>query len=50
LNRPGRDRLAADAFRDENGHRWADIIDTLTMHPDARRQIVQLLGELEASS
>jgi hypothetical protein len=24
--------------RDENGQSWADIIDFLTMYPDARRQ------------
>jgi hypothetical protein len=29
---------------------WADVIDTLTMHPDERRRVVRLLGELEASS
>jgi hypothetical protein len=37
-------------YRDENGQGWADIIDFLTMHPDARRRVVQLLGEIEASS
>ena len=36
-------------YRDENGQRWADIIDALTMNPDARRKVVRLLGELEAS-
>jgi hypothetical protein len=25
-------------YRDENGQRWADIIDFLTMYPDARRR------------
>jgi hypothetical protein len=35
-------------YRDQNG--WADIIDFLTMHPDARRRVVRLLGEVEASS
>jgi hypothetical protein len=28
-------------YRDGHGNDWADIIDMLTMHPDARRQIVQ---------
>ena len=27
---------------------WADIIDMLTMYPDARRRLVRVLGELEA--
>jgi hypothetical protein len=27
----------------------ADLIDTLSMHPDERRRVVRLLGELEAS-
>ena len=35
-------------YRDENGQRWADVIDLLTMYPDARRQVVQILGELAA--
>jgi hypothetical protein len=25
-------------YRDENGQRWADIIDLLTMYPDAGRR------------
>jgi hypothetical protein len=37
-------------YRDENGQDWADIIDMLTMHPEARRQVVRLLGELEAGN
>jgi hypothetical protein len=36
-------------YRDERGDDWADIIDMLTMHPEARRKVVRLLGELEAS-
>jgi hypothetical protein len=35
-------------FRDQNGQDWADIVDFLTMHPDARRRLVRVLGELEA--
>jgi hypothetical protein len=31
-------------YRDQNGQDWADIIDFLTMYPDARRQVVRLLG------
>jgi hypothetical protein len=36
-------------YRDQNGQNWADIIDFLTMYPEARRSVVRLLGELEAS-
>jgi hypothetical protein len=36
-------------FRDKNGQDCADIIDFLTMWPEARRGVVRLLGELEAS-
>ena len=35
-------------YRDERGDDWADIIDMLTMHPEARRKVVRLLGEIEA--
>jgi hypothetical protein len=28
---------------DQNGQDWADIIDFLTMHPEARRRVVRLL-------
>jgi hypothetical protein len=35
---------------DEQGDDWADIIDMLTMHPDAKRQVVRVLGEIEASN
>jgi hypothetical protein len=31
-------------YRDENGQRWADIIDFLAMYPDGRRQVVPWLG------
>jgi hypothetical protein len=37
-------------YRDENGQDWADIIDLLTMYPDARRRVVRLLGEIEAAT
>ena len=35
-------------YGDENGQRWADVIDFLTMYPDARRHVTRLLGEIEA--
>jgi hypothetical protein len=35
-------------YRDQDGQDWADIIDFPTMWPDARRQVAQLLGEIEA--
>ena len=35
-------------YRDENGQGWADIIDLLTMFPDARRRVVRILGEIDA--
>jgi hypothetical protein len=46
-----RDAVASDLLRCRDGHGddWADIIDMLTMHPEARRRIARLLGELEAS-
>jgi hypothetical protein len=28
--------------------RWADVIDYLTMRPDARRWVVRVLGEIDA--
>lgn len=42
-------RPATAAWRSESAHDLADLIDTLTMHPDERRRVVRLLGELEAS-
>jgi hypothetical protein len=36
-------------YRDDRGDDWANIIDFLTMHPDARRQVTRLLGEIDAS-
>ena len=35
-------------YRDGHGDAWADIIDMLTMHPEARRRVVRLLGEIDA--
>ena len=37
-------------YRDENRQRWADVIDFLTMYPEARRRVSRMLGELEAES
>jgi hypothetical protein len=36
-------------YHDKNGYDWADIIDMLTMHPEERRRVARLLGEIEAS-
>jgi hypothetical protein len=36
-------------YRDGRGDDWADIIDMLTVHPDARRRVVRLLAELGAA-
>jgi len=32
-------------YRDERGDDWADIIDMLTMHPEARWKVVRLGSE-----
>jgi hypothetical protein len=46
----GRDEIAShsNCYRDGRGQDWADIIDLLTMYPEARRRVVRLLGEIEA--
>jgi hypothetical protein len=36
-------------YRDENGQGWADIVDLLTMYPEARRRVTRILGEIEAT-
>jgi hypothetical protein len=48
---PDRDALAFRLLHEGTEHAaWlADLIDTLTMHPDECRRVVRLLGELEAS-
>ena len=40
-----RDAIALDLmrYRDENGKRWADVMD-LTMYAEARRRFVRLPG------
>ena len=50
LDQVNRDAISSRLmrYRDQNGQDWADIIDFLTMHPDARRQVARLLGEIEA--
>ncbi len=35
-------------YRDGRGDDWADIIDMLTMHPEARRRVIRVLGEIDA--
>ena len=45
-----RDRPTSAALRRHDGDEWADIIDTLTMHPDTHRKVVRLLAEIDASS
>ncbi len=35
-------------YRDGRGDDWTDIIDMLTMHPEARRRVVWLLAESDA--
>jgi hypothetical protein len=47
-----RDAIASLLMRyhDENGQGWADTIDLLSMHPDARRRVVRALGELTAKT
>ena len=37
-------------YRDGHGDDWADIIDMLTMHPDERRKVARILGEIEATA
>jgi hypothetical protein len=46
-----RDAVASQLlrYRDGRGDDWADIIDMLTMHPEARRRVVRLLAELGAA-
>jgi hypothetical protein len=48
-DQPDRDAVASQLlrYRDERGDDWADIIDMLTMHPEARRPVVSELGTAE---
>jgi len=45
-----RDAIASQLlrYRDAQGDDWAAIIDMLTMHPETRRKVVRLLGEIDA--
>jgi hypothetical protein len=45
-----RDAIASQLirYRDQNGQRWADIIDFLTMYQDFRRRVARVRRELEA--
>jgi hypothetical protein len=36
-------------YRDGRGDDWADIIDMLTLNAEARRTVVRMLGEIDAS-
>lgn len=47
LDQPDRDAIAAELLRYGDG--WAEVIDTVTMYPDARRQVVRLLAEIDAA-
>ena len=51
-----RDQVDRDAissrlmrYRDGRGGDWADISDMLTMHPEERRRVVRILGDIDAS-
>ena len=33
-------------YRDERADDWADIVDLLTMWPEARRRVVRMLGQM----
>jgi len=34
-------------YRDQTGDDWANIIDFVTIHPDARKTAVRLLAEID---
>jgi hypothetical protein len=36
-------------YRDQNGQDWADIIDLLTMYPQARRRVVRVIAEIDST-
>jgi hypothetical protein len=36
-------------YRDQNGQDWADIVAFVTMWPDARRQVVRVLAEIDTA-
>jgi hypothetical protein len=43
-----RDELASRLTREPRGQDMADLVDQLSLHNDVRRQVVRVLGELEA--
>jgi hypothetical protein len=47
-----RDAIASQLlrYRDGRGDDWADIIDMLTLHPEERRRVARLLGEIDAET
>ena len=46
-----REHLGSSPLRaTPNRRRLADVIDTLTMYPDAPRKVLRLLGEIDAAS
>ena len=47
-----RDAVASQLlrYRDGHGDDWADIIDMLTMHPEERRRVARLMGEIDATT
>jgi hypothetical protein len=49
-DRADRDSIASDLmrYRDERGDDWAEIIDLLTMNPEARRRVARVLAEMDA--
>ena len=51
LDQTGRDAISSQLlrYRDGHGDDRPDIINMLTMYPEARRRVVRLLGEIEAS-
>jgi hypothetical protein len=36
-------------YRDENGQRWADVIDFLRLYSAARRDVARVLGAFAAT-
>jgi hypothetical protein len=49
-DQPDRDAISSRLmrYRDQNGQDWADIIDFLTLHPEARREVARVLAEIDA--
>jgi hypothetical protein len=49
-NQADRDAISSRLmrYRDQYGQDWADIIDMLTMHPEERRRVARVLGEIDA--